>query len=192
MKTKEKNKPEETKKEALQDENRSNYRDKFLTFLKNNIAATFLSLLLIAVIIWGFIKMKINEENFNNEKTQLITQYENTIDSLQINHLEFATKVFSWSVRSELLRNNTENINQLLTVFVKESGADLVQIVNPEDQMVLLSTDKKYEGNLYAGNLDLELNSSLVIEKESSLQIITPIMGYNTIIGILIVEITKE
>ncbi len=192
MKTKEENKPEESKKEALQDENPKKSNNKFLAFLKNNKAATFLSLLLVAVFIWFYVKMEINEKKYNNEKTQLISQYESRIDSLQINHLEFATKVFSWSVRSELLRNNTENINQLLTVFVKESGADLVQIVNPEDKMVLLSTDKKYEGSLYSGDLNGELNNSIVSEKSNELEIRTQIMGLNKMIGVLIVKTKIE
>jgi hypothetical protein len=76
---------------------------------------------------------------------------------MRVKHLEFATEVFSWSVRSELLRENTENLNQLLTVFFKESGVDLVQLINPEDKMVVLSSDNKFEGVSYAGLLDFHV-----------------------------------
>jgi Ca2+/Na+ antiporter len=192
MTTEEKNNLKENESESTQVETRSKFMDKLVAFLKNNKAANVLGLLLLVVLIWFSVKMRINERNFNNEKTQLITQYESSIDSLQINYLEFATKVFSWSVRSELLRDNTENLNQLLTVFVKESGANLVQLINPEDKMVLLSSDKKYEGNPYTGNLNFELNNSIVLKEGSDVKIITPVMGFTNKIGVLIVELKKK
>jgi hypothetical protein len=192
MSSEETNNSEEVEKESTQAESKPTFKDKLIAFLKNNKAASVLSIALIVVFIWFSVKIRINEKNFNNEKTQLITQYESTIDSLQIAQLAFATKVFSWSVRSELLRNNTENLNQLLTVFVQESGAELVQLIKPEDKMVLLSSDKKFEGNPYAGNLDFELKESTVLKEESNVKIITPVMGFNNKIGILIVELKTE
>lgn len=170
----------------------SKFKAKLVAFLKNNKAATVLTVLLLVVFIWFSIKIRINENNFNNEKSQLITQYESKIDSLQIKHLEFATEVFSWSVRSELLRENTENLNQLLTVFVKESGANLVQIVNSEDKIVLLSSDKKFEGVSYSGLLNFEIKKTVVLKDGGVVKIITPVMGFNNMIGILIVELRKE
>jgi hypothetical protein len=189
MNSEEINKSEEVEKESTQTESKPTFKVKLIAFLKNNKAASVLSIALIVVFIWFSVKIRVNEKNFNNEKTQLITQYESTIDSLQIAQLEFATKVFSWSVRSELLRNNSENLNQLLSVFVKESGADLVQLIKPEDKMVLLSSDKKFEGNPYKGNLDFELKESTIIREENNLQLIVPVMGFNNKIGILVVEI---
>lgn len=192
MNTEEKNNLEKNESEPIQVETRSKFIDKLVAFLKKNKTASVLGLLLLVVFIWFSVKMRIDERNFNNERTQLITQYESTIDSLEIKHLEFATKVFSWSVRSELLRNNTENLNQLLTVFVKESGADLVQLINPEDKMVLLSSDKKYEGNPYSGNLDFELNNTIVLKEISGVKIITPVMGFTDKIGVLIIELKEK
>jgi Ca2+/Na+ antiporter len=166
--------------------------DNLMDFIVSNKAAIVLAVLLIVVFIWLSVKLRITRKNFNNEKTQLTTQYESKIDTLQINHLEFATEVFSWSVRSELLRNNTENLNQLLTVFVKKSGADLVYLIKPEDKMVLLSSDKKHEGSPYTGDLNFELNTSTILKEDGIVKIITPVMGLNSKIGILIVELRKS
>jgi hypothetical protein len=188
----EKNNPGELEKESIQTESKTSFMDSLIAFIKNNKAASVLATLLIIVLIGFVVKMRINESNFNNEKMQLITTYESTIDSLQIAQLEFATRVFSWSVRSELLRNNTENLSQLLTVFVKESSADLVQLITPEDKIVLLSSDKKFEGSSYAGNLDVDIKESMVLSEESHVKIITPVMGFNSMIGVLVVEWKKE
>lgn len=192
MSTKEKNNSKEVEKELSQNESKRKFKAKLVAFFKNNKAATVLTILLLVVFIWSLVKIRINEKNFNNEKKQLTTQYESKIDSLQIKHLEFATEVFSWAVRSELLRNNTENLNQLLTVFVKNSGADLVQIVDAEDKTVLLSSDKKFEGVSYSDLLNFEIKKTLVLEESSAVKIITPVMGFNNMIGILIVELRKE
>ena len=162
------------------------------TFLKKNIAVTVLAIILIVAVVWFGIKLRVNENNFNEEKAQLINQYEMEIDSMQVMHLKFATEVFSWSVRSELLRNNAENLNQLLTAFVVESGADLVQILDSKDKMVILSSDKKYEGVSYDGLIDIELTDTEIIEEEGIVKIITPVMGFNSLIGILVVTMKKE
>ncbi len=191
MSTKEKNNLVETNdREPIK--NQSKFKAKIVAFFKNNKAATALTVILLVVFIWFSIKIRIDEKKFNNEKTQLITQYESKIDSLQINHLTFATEVFSWSVRSELLRKNTENLNQLLTIFVKESGSDLVQIVNVEDKIVLLSSNKKFEGVKYSGFLNFEIKKTVVLEEAGVVKIITPVMGFNKMIGILIVELRKK
>ena len=157
-------------------------------FFKRNIPAVVLALLLILVFIWFSVKIDNNKNHFENEKIQLITKYETERDSLQINNLVFASSVFSWSIRSEMLRNNMENLNQLLTVFVKKSGANVVQLVNPDTKIVLVSSDEKFEGNPYPGKLDYELSDPIVLKEASGVRILTPVMGFNNTIGILVVE----
>ncbi|WP_322548937.1 hypothetical protein [Flavobacterium psychraquaticum] len=177
--------------ETSQSKTKNTFKEKIVGFFKNNKVATVLTVLLLVVFIWFSIKIRINEKNFNNEKTQLITQYESKIDSLQIKHLEFATEVFSWSVRSELLRENTENLNQLLTVFVQQSGADLVQLVNPKDNIVLLSSDKKFEGTSLETSAFSNLTSTTVYTEANSVKLVSPVMGFNDKIGVLLVVLNK-
>lgn len=166
-------------------------KKRFVKFIKNNKAATILFLILVVVFIWFSIKQRITESNFKKEKTELITQYESRIDSLQIEYLQFAAEVFSWSVRSELLRDNTENLNQLLSVFVRKSGADLVQLINPKDNIILLSSDKKYEGEKNKSGTYSNLTSTTVYQEPNKVKIVCPVMGYNEKIGILVVELNK-
>ncbi|MEA1875081.1 MAG: hypothetical protein U9N51_11755 [Bacteroidota bacterium] len=198
MSTKEKNNLAETN-DSEQIKNQSKFKRKLIAFFKNNKAATFLGILLIIVVAWFFIKLQINEAAFKKEKiqikeekNQLIEAYEGKIDSLKVDHVKFATEVFSWSVRSEMLRENTENLNQLLTIFVKQSDANIVQLVNPKDNIILLSSDKKYEGS-QANNNDYDnLTSTIVLNKDNTTKIISPVMGFNEKIGVLIVELKQE
>jgi len=194
MDTEEINKSNEAGKDPERKTNTPNVKSKakLTSFIKKNLLAVVLALLLIVVAIWFLIKVSVDAKRFENEKTQLITLYETQMDSLQVKHIEFASTVFSWSVRSELMRNNVENLNQLLTVFVKESGADLVQLVNPENKLILLSSDKKFEGTTYNQNLDFEIENTVVLEQDGKVIIVTPVMGFNSTIGILIVELKHD
>jgi len=175
----------------------------FLSFIKKNIVSVLLALAFIIVIIWFSAKNNMNNRQFEKEKTSLITQskneksalisnYESEKDSLRILNLEASPKIFSWSVRSELLRNNTENLNQLVNAFVKESGADLVQLIDPETNKIILSSDKKFEGSEYAQKIDFGLKEPHTLKEDAGIKIITPIMGLNTALGILIVQINTE
>ncbi|MDX9773426.1 MAG: hypothetical protein RBT02_08420 [Bacteroidales bacterium] len=194
MDTEEINKSNEAGKDPERKTNTPNVKSKarLTSFIKKNLLSVVLALLLIVVAIWFLIKVSVDAKRFENEKTQLITLYETQMDSLQVKHIEFASTVFSWSVRSELMRNNVENLNQLLTVFVKESGADLVQLVNPENKLILLSSDKKFEGTTYNQNLDFEIENTVVLEQDGKVIIVTPVMGFNSTIGILIVELKHD
>ena len=175
----------------------------FLSFIKKNLISVLLALVLIVVIIWFSAKNNMNTKQFEKEKTSLITQsknersalkanYESEKDSLRIQNLEAAAKIFSWSVRSEMLRNNTENLNQLVNAFVKESGADLVQLIDPETNKISLSSDKKFEGSEYARKIDLALKEPHKLKEDGGIKIITPIMGLNSALGILIVQMNNK
>ncbi len=174
-----------------------------LTFVKKHIVSVLLALALIVILIWFSAKNSSNNRQFEKEKTSLITQsknersalianYESEKDSLRIVNLEASTKIFSWSVRSELLRNNTENLNQLVNAFVKESGADLVQLIDPETNKIILSSDKKFEGTEYAQKTDFGLKEPHTLKEKGTIKIITPVMGLNTALGILIVQINNK
>lgn len=158
------------------------------SFLKRHIVPIILIVLLLGGFAWFSFQISRNENRFKEEKTQLITKNQIEKDSMKIAQLEFATTVLSWSVRSELPRNNTDNINQLITAFVKKSGADLVQLIKPENNSVLLSSDKKFEGMPYSKKLDNNLTKTTVVKEDGMVRIIVPVMGLNSKIGILIVE----
>ena len=180
-------KPEQTKeKEPISFGNRT------LNFLKAHLLSVVLSLLLIVGYAWFSVEKTAQKKQFIQEKSALILEQANTIDSLKMNHLKFATEVFSWSVRSELIRENTENLSQLLTFFVKDSGADLVQLIDPKNQKILLSSDKKFEGNQSSENNLVEINNTIMIRNQNSFKILSPIMGFNDKIGVLKVVIYAQ
>ena len=177
-----------TAEQPYTEKKKNGFGKRIVNFLMNNKLAVLLFIILIVVFAWLSIKNSQQERQFLQEKTELQTNYETKIDSLKVDYITFASEVFSWSVRSEMLRNNEENLNQLVSAFVKKSNVSLVQIVDMKDKKVILSSDKKYEGEAYTGNLD-QSDSETVVQtnQEGKQQIITPIMGFNSKIGILVV-----
>ena len=163
--------------------------ERVVLFVKNNLLTLFLVVGLIVVFSWLTLQNRSQRKQFEQEKSALVTAHENQMDSLRIEQITFATEVFSWSVRSELLRNNTENLNQLLTVFVQQSGADLVQVINTTDKVVLLSSDKKFEGTPVADTTLNGLSSTRVLREAKTVTIMSPIMGFNDKLGVLLVTL---
>lgn len=167
------------------------FLQKVWEIIKKNPVSVVLLLTLIVLIIWGAFKINNDKKQFENDKTGLITKYELKIDSLELKSIKFSSKVFSWSVRSELLRKNVENLNQLFTVYVKESNANLVQLVNLEDNALIISTDKQYEGNKFVMPANIDLTQQNTVASDSKIIIYTPVMGFTNTIGLLIVEVSK-
>ncbi|RAR47656.1 hypothetical protein [Flavobacterium lacus] len=160
-----------------------------VNLMKNNKLSLFLVVCSAVVFIGLTLQNSSERKQFEQEKSALVTAHARQIDSLRIEQITFATEVFSWSVRSELLRNNTENLNQLLTVFVQQSGANLVQVITTTDKVILLSSDKKFEGTSVEDTTLLGLSKTTVQREANTVTIMSPIMGFNDKLGVLLVTL---
>lgn len=158
------------------------------SFLKKNIIKNWkiiaaLAILLSIVLYYNFILYQ-TKNQFKEEKETLITQYTQEIDSLKLAKTTEIVKVFSWAVRSELLRENFEQVDLLFNTFVKESNMVKIYLINIETQKVQLSTDKKLENELFT-ELDLLKLNELTVDNN---RIVAPISGLNKQLGLLIVD----
>ncbi|NCU32142.1 MAG: hypothetical protein EOM23_04245 [Candidatus Moranbacteria bacterium] len=171
-----------------------NYLEQFRSFVTKHNAKIIYALvgIIALILLFSFIRITLAEKRFEKEKTTLITQYETAQDSLQLRHIEFASKVFSWSVRSEFFRENIENLNQLVITFVRESGANLVQLIDPDNRMVILSSDKRFENELYENTVDWTATDVVSLKDGDFTRVVTPIMGLNRKIAILVVEYENQ
>jgi chemotaxis signal transduction protein len=173
-------------------EKKQKEKNTFLTKIWRSIKKhpmIYILLLILIVVLIGFsIKLKIDNKKFITEKKNLIEKYETKIDSILVKNVEFNSRIFSWSIRSEMMRNNEENLNQLVTVFVNKSDASLVQIVDLEKGIILVSSDKKFEGEKFTIPTEMNFREQKTISKKQKTTVYTPIMGFNNLMGILIVE----
>lgn len=96
--------------------------------------------------------------------------------------LHLMAKPLVWSIRSEMLRGNLEQVNIYAAELVKEQYVDMIYIVDPGGA-IIVSTDKKLEGQLIGDRIDaglLQTDSVQVTAAENGLLILTaPVMGFD-------------
>lgn len=158
--------------------------NKYLQFIYRKKYYLGLILLLIIILIWHYSKMHSLQKSAEKEKVEIVTKYETKLDSLNAVQLQQTAKAFSWAIRSELIRGNTDQINQFFNEFIKMPGIIKLQLINPESSIIEISTDKKDEG---LQNADYNnIKDQETINETSELKIVTPISGMNKQIGVFI------
>lgn len=165
--------------------------NKILTFVKKYWFVFFLIVVIIIILLWAVIKIQIIENRSLKEKEQLVKLYELRMDSLHLSNMELTAKVFSWAVRSEMNRQNMEQVNQFFSGFVKEPNVRKIQLIDPVSGKILLSSDKKDEGTIVEDALILQTEETIHLSEETGEKIISPVMGLDTRIGVLVIELKK-
>ncbi|MDD2386692.1 MAG: hypothetical protein PHP52_07895 [Bacteroidales bacterium] len=170
----------ETKKESPKKEN------KFIKFILKHKYYVGLILIIFIILVWSLIRIAILKNNFNNQKQEITTRYELKLDSLNSERLLLTATTFSWAIRSELLRDNNDQINQFFNEFVKNTDIVKLQFINPITSVVEISTDKKDEGKIITSYKNI---TEQIIKKDSTeFIIVTPITGLNRKIGIFVIH----
>jgi len=167
---------------------KSNTKNAFGTFVLKHKLVTFLIALLVIISLWAFIKISMLESQFKKDTLKQKSDYENRIDSLTTRQLILSSKVFSWAIRSELTRENKEQVNQFFLSFIKEPGVSKVEFVNYPDGKVTLSTNKKDEGTVFPNQVAVSTTETINYRNDSALSIVTPVMGLNNKLGVLVIE----
>jgi hypothetical protein len=165
--------------------------NKFLELILKNKAVSALVFVIIVVLAYFLIKTSSMQSDFK-QKYESFQQFHITqIDSLKITNSAQIVKVFSWAVRSEMNRNNLEEVNNLFMAFVQEDGVQMINLIDPENSKIILSTDKKNEGQDVTNAGYLNVTEQVILKEEEKTFIVSPIMGMNKMTGILYVEIER-
>lgn len=147
---------------------------------------------LVAVSVWSIININLMNSSFEKQTTTLKSTYENQISSLTAEQLTITSKALAWAVRSELTRNNKEQVNQFFLSIIKEPGINKVQFVDTKTSKVLLSTNKKDEGAIYPNQVALMTDETINFSDNAVLNVVSPVMGLNNKLGVLIIEYKKK
>lgn len=158
-------------------------KNTFLKLVMKNKVSTLLILIIITLLlVIGF-------KSF--EQSRLIKAHELSLKNLKIESNQELSAVFTLAVRSELMRSNTEGVSQLFLSLLKNQSISKIQLIDPETQKVVLSTDKKNEGEIITDQEIVNIKNQKKIETESSYKIIVPVMGIDRIIGIISIDFIK-
>lgn len=180
---------ENEKKENNLENNAVKKQSKFWKFVFKHKYYLGLILIIIALSLWTFVKINILQSSFKDEKAQIVLNYELKLDSLNSSRLLLTAKTFSWAIRSELIRDNKDQVNQFFNDFIKGSDIEKLQLINPETSIIEISTDKKDEGvkmPVYSS-----IDKQVVNTNPDNFQIITPITGLNKKMAIFVMYVNN-
>ena len=107
--------------------------------------------------------------------------------------LRLAVVPLVWAVRSEMIRENYDQINQYLNQFVKEQNMKEIVVAKP-DGAIVVATNKKFEGkpvtDIFPASVLQEDKLTVSSLENGVIMVASPVMGLSTKVGILILLYT--
>lgn len=164
-------------------------KNAFVEFIKNNPVLITAIIGLIAVAAMYFWK------DIQGRKQKAAVEKMASQQLLQNNHemLRLLAIPMVWSIRSEMLRGNLEQVNIFTKDLVKEKNFQFIHLVDPGGK-IILSTDKKLEGQMAIGMFDPALvqtdSIKIVNTNNEMLTLAVPVMGYDKQLALLIIKYT--
>lgn len=163
----------------------------FLKLIKKHIVVLILVLIIIGVFLYSMVRVNMLERQYEKQTDKLISEYNVKIDSLTISNMKLTARVFTWAIRSEMIRENREEVYHFFGDFIKEPKVTNIQLIDPDSFEVMLSTDKKDEG-VVVENKDLYDIDELFIKTEPAfVKFINPVMGLDRKLGILVIKMDR-
>ena len=110
--------------------------------------------------------------------------------------LQQTVKPLAWSIRSEMIRDNRENVDTYQNAFVREPGFTNLMVVN-NDGIVWVSTNKMFEGTRFTDAFDESfINQNQIFLQgdmnDREIKVSAPIMGLDRRLGTLFLIYTIQ
>ncbi|MEM6822408.1 MAG: hypothetical protein AAF558_10760, partial [Verrucomicrobiota bacterium] len=144
-----------------------------------------ITILLLLLIVGGggylyhFLTLSNTSKSHQSELEALKTSQKAKLKELTEQSLQSFSMPFSWAIRSALLEENTEQIDNYLIQLVQNSDFQVASVAGA-DNIILASTNKKYEGQPISSEFPLYKLASDTTTIESTeddeLAIIVPII----------------
>jgi hypothetical protein len=158
--------------------------------------AVFITVIILVPVLIYFIKQcEISKLKEQHSARMIEIQKKDSSFVAQTNNVNLGTvvRVLAWAVRSEVTRANLDQANQYIAELVKTKAYKQV-IVIADDGRVILSTDKKYEGEKFITFFTDELLGNnevkIIPQKDGNLMASAPVMGDDKRLGTVVVTYT--
>ncbi len=129
----------------------------------------------------------------NSARTQVSESANRIITEQNKSYLRLVAVPLAWAVRSEMIRDNYDQINQYLNQFVKEKNMKEIVVARP-DGTIVVATNKKLEGTSVSGAFSpsvlQEEKTTVSTLENGDIMVVSPIMGLSAKQGILILLYT--
>lgn len=158
-------------------------------FWKKHFLKLFLVLLLIVSIIWGYAANRSTINTYEKQITEINNTHKEEIQTIKAEHLKQLVSTLALAVRSEMISDNMNQVNQYFVQSLKTINVQRLVLVNQSTGRVILSTNKKDEGEVFEKRDLVDSKTAITKIYDNSTYAATPIMGLNTQLGVLIMQV---
>lgn len=131
------------------------------------------------------------EKQLERERTLITQQAREQADVQYKKEEERFGQVLAWAVRSELIRNNLDQVNIYLDEIVKQVNAERIVLISDKGEL-LASTDKRLEdvkgSDLYPKEVTNEHKITIKSDVDGKKLVIAPISDFNKRIAVLVIS----
>ena len=168
--------------------------DSFLSRVgRNKVFTVVIVALILFAALWiikDFQIRKVRREALA-ERQSLVGEAQAEVRKSEEQQLRLFAKPYVWSLRNELLRGNINQVDLYANEMISEKNFQRI-VVADNSGKVVSSTDQKLVGNPYnnMGGVDMLAGDSTIVNRvnDSLLLMSSPIMGFNSRLGTLIVS----
>lgn len=137
---------------------------------------------LLISVLWGFLKA-------NRVEKELTEKYETHINQLHEETGLQLARTLSWSLRSELNRENQESAESYMVNFLKGNlNIQSVKYIDSKSKKVAFSTNKKDEGKSIEDSFILDADEAKMEIKNGIKVFACPVFGYDSQLGTVVFE----
>ncbi|MGA7827647.1 MAG: hypothetical protein WCA04_08310 [Geobacteraceae bacterium] len=129
----------------------------------------------------------------NSAKAHVSESASRIITEQNKSYLRLVAVPLTWAVRSEMIRDNYDQINQYLNQLVKEKNMKEIVVAKP-DGTIVVATNKKREGtsvtSVFPPSVLQEDKTTVTTLENGDIMVVSPVMGLSSKQGILILLYT--
>ncbi|HPU46413.1 MAG TPA: hypothetical protein PLQ91_02125 [Bacteroidales bacterium] len=167
-----------------QDNKNTEEKPKKKSWFKQNVGATIVMIIMLIAIIFLGINLMVKQKQHKEEIADVNAKNTALVDSLKKDNFTWLTKVFTWTVRSEMLRENLEQVKLYSQEFIKYQYVDNIKVVDPSGR-VIFSSDMKDQSVITEWS---NINKLAVIQQNNKTIIASPVLGNDKILGAVVIE----
>jgi len=157
---------------------------RFVKYILDHKLVFSLIFALIVVYFWG----QWRYSKLEKQQKILIESYNKRIDSVQLSDMLLTSKAFSWAVRTDLLRNNPDQIQLYLNNIVREPHITKAFVVDTKKSIILFSSNSAEAGTAFLDVAAMQTKETFYQQRDSIVRFISPFMELNSKAGITVIE----
>lgn len=148
-------------------------------------------MVIVILLVWKALRIKSVKDEYARREHAIIKDARLQLMETNRHFLKLMAKPYVWSIRTELLKSDINQINLYGNDIVKEQNFISVMVTDRQGT-IISTTDKKFQGKTFA-SIDsasyLNIDSTVVNKVNDSLLIMaSPIMSFNSKLGTLIIR----